>query len=235
LWVLAGAIGAVLLIACAHREPHARQGGCAAAKAPPCALGAVPARIARELLVESMVLGLAGGILGLVLGYVGLGALVAIGPSSLPRLQEIGVYPPVLAFTVAVSLGSTLLFGSITAVKHALHIDTPANSAARGSSASRERSTVRSTLVVVQVALAVVLIVSAALMIRTFQALHDVEPGFVDPATIQTARIWIPPAQFYSDIDRYTRMVEASRMASPSGRFPWCFTSSSIDRTASGA
>ena len=63
--------------------------------------------------------------LGLVLAYVGLQVLVAIGPSNLPRLQEIAVYPPVLAFTVAVSLASTLVFGSITALKHALHIDTP--------------------------------------------------------------------------------------------------------------
>ena len=132
--------------------------------------------------------------LGLVLAYVGLEALVAIGPSDLPRLQEIAVYPPVLAFTVAVSLASTLLFGSITALKHALHVDTPMIGAARGSSASRERSTTRNALVVVQVALALVLVVSAALMIRTFQALRDVDPGFSDPATIQTARIWIPTA-----------------------------------------
>ena len=96
------------------------------------ALGAVPARIARELLVESLVLGAAGSVLGLVLAYVGLQVLVAIGPSNLPRLQEIAVYPPVLAFTVAVSLASTLVFGSITALKHALHVDTPMTGAARG-------------------------------------------------------------------------------------------------------
>ena len=118
--------------------------------------------------------------------------LVAIGPTNLPRLQEIAVYPPVLAFTVAISLASTLVFGSITALKHALHIDTPMSGSARGSSASRERSTTRSALVVVQVALALVLVVSAALMIRTFQALRDVDPGFSDPATIQTAGISIP-------------------------------------------
>ena len=156
------------------------------------ALGAGPARIARELLVESLVLGAAGGVLGLGLAYVGVEVLVAIGPSNLPRLEEIAVYPPVLAFTVAVSLASTLVFGSITALKHALHVDTPLSGSPRGSSASRERSATRSVLVVVQVALALVLVVSAALMIRTFQALRDVDPGFSDPATIQTARIWIP-------------------------------------------
>ena len=151
-------------------------------------------------------LGAAGSVLGLVLAYVGLQVLVAIGPSNLPRLQEIAVYPPVLAFTVAVSLASTLVFGSITALKHALHIDTPMTGAARGSSASRERSATRSALVVVQVALALVLVVSAALMIRTFQALRDVDPGFSDPATIQTARIWIPPDRVSRTPSEYTRM-----------------------------
>ena len=124
LWVLMGAIGAVLLVACANianlmlvRADARRQEFAVRA-----ALGAVPARIARELLVESLVIGAHGGVLGLVLAYGGLELLVAIGPSNLPRLQEIAVYPPVLAFTVAVSLASTLVFGSITALKHALHI-----------------------------------------------------------------------------------------------------------------
>jgi predicted permease len=169
------------------------------------ALGAMPARIARELLIESLVIGAAGGVLGLVLAYLGLQALVAIAPTNLPRLQEIAVYPPVLAFTVGASLASTLLFGSITALKHAFHIDTPKTFAARGASASRERSATRSALVVVQVALALVLVVSAALMIRTFQALRDVDPGFAEPATIQTARIWIPTSLF-PDPQQYTRM-----------------------------
>ena len=194
LWVVLGAIGAVLLIACANianlmlvRADARRQEFAVRA-----ALGAVPARIARELFVESLVLGAVGCVVGLVLAYVGVQALVAIGPTDLPRLQEIAVYPPVLAFTVAISLASTLVFGSITSLKHALHIDTTMIGAARGSSASRDRSTARSALVVVQVALALVLVVSAALMIRTFQALREVDAGFSDPATIQTTAISIP-------------------------------------------
>ena len=207
LWVLMGAIGAVLLIACANIanlmlvRADARRPEFAVR----AALGAVPGRIARELLVESLCLGAAGCVLGLLLAYLGLRALVAIGPTDLPRLQQIAVYPPVLAFTLAVSLASTLLFGSITAFKHALHVDMAAIGAARGSSANRERGRTRSALVVVQVALAVVLIVSAALMIRTFQALRDVDPGFSDPATIQTARIFIPRAEF-PDPEQWTRM-----------------------------
>jgi predicted permease len=110
----------------------------------------------------------------------------------LPRLEEIAVYAPVLAFTLGVAFASTVVFGSVPALKHALHSATPLSGSPRGSSASRERSVMRSALVVVQVALALVLVVSAALMIRTFQALRDVDPGFSDPATIQTAGISIP-------------------------------------------
>jgi predicted permease len=194
LWVLMGAIGAVLLVACANianlmlvrveaRRPEL---------AMRAALGARPQRIARELLVESLVLGAAGGVLGLAGAYVGLRGLIAIGPSDLPRLDEIAVHPPVLAFAVVASLASTLVFGSITALKHALHLDAHVIGAGRGTSASRERNATRSGLVVVQVALALVLVVSAALMIRSFQALRDVDVGFADPATIQTARIWAP-------------------------------------------
>jgi predicted permease len=140
-----------------------------------------------------------------VLAYVGLQLLVANGPSNLPRLEEIAVHPPVLVFTVLVALASTLFFGSLTALKHAVRLDASAIGAARGSSTGRHGSRTRSALVVVQVALAVVLVVSAGLMIRTFQSLRNVDPGFSDPATIQTARIWIPTAEF-PDPAQYTRM-----------------------------
>jgi putative ABC transport system permease protein len=209
LWVLMGAIGAVLLVACANianlmltRADARRQ-----ELAVRAALGAAPARIARELLVESAGLGAAGGLLGLLLAYGGVEALVAMGPRNLPRLQEISVYPPVLAFTVVVSLAATIVFGSITAWRHALRVDMPAIGAARGASTSRERSTMRGALVVAQVALALVLVVGAALMIRTFQELRNVDPGFSDPATIQTARIWMPFAEVFGDPVRNTGML----------------------------
>jgi ABC-type antimicrobial peptide transport system permease subunit len=76
------------------------------------ALGAVPARIARGLLVESLVVGAAGSVFGLGLAYLGVQLLVAIGPSDLPRLDEVAVYPPVLAFTVVIALASTVAFGT---------------------------------------------------------------------------------------------------------------------------
>jgi predicted permease len=207
LWLLLGAIGAVLLIACANIANLllVRADARRAEFAVRAALGALPGRIARQLLIESLCLGVAGSALGLLLGFFGLHALVAMGPTNLPRLQEIAVYPPVLAFAVAASLASTLAFGSVPALRHALSTDRPANVAARGSSVSRERSRTRSALVVAQVALALVLVVCAALMIRTFHALSEVDPGFSEPATIQTVKTWIPTALFH-DPAEYTRM-----------------------------
>jgi predicted permease len=210
LWVLMGAIGAVLLVACANiaNLMLVRAESRRSELAMRAALGARPQRIARELLVESLVLGAAGGVLGLLLAYVGLRGLIAIGPSDLPRLHEIAVHPPVLAFAVVASLASTLVFGSITALKVALRIDTHVIGAGRGASSSRERNATRGALVVVQVALALVLVVSAALMIRSFQALRDVDPGFSDPATIQTATIWAPgyPNVDAADSLQFTRL-----------------------------
>jgi len=167
LWVLMGAIGAVLLVACANIanlmlvRADARRPELAVR----AALGAVPARIARELLVESLVIGAIGGAIGLVLAYGGLEVLAAVGPSNLPRLEEIAVHPPVLAFTVVAALVSTVAFGSITALRHALGSDTLAFGGVRGGSASHERSATRNVLVVVQLALALVLVVSTVLMI----------------------------------------------------------------------
>ena len=213
LWVLMGAIGAVLLISSANianlmlvRADARRQEFAVRA-----ALGAVPARIARELVVESLVLGAAGSVLGLGLAYVGAQFLVAMGPSDLPRLEEIAVYGPVLAFTVAMALASTLVFSAIPVIKHALQIDEPMSGSPRAATASRERSAARSALVIVQVALALVLLVSAALMIRTFRALRDIDPGFSDPATIQTAGISIPFREI-SDPEQVARVAKTTSL-----------------------
>jgi len=207
LWVLMGAIGAVLLVACANianlmlvRADARRQ-----ELAVRAALGATPARIARELFIESLVIAALGGALGLVLAYGGIRGLVALGPSNLPRLGEIALYPPVLLFTAAVAVASTLVFGTITALKHAVHADAGALGASRGASAGRERSRARNTLVVVQVALALVLVVSAVLMIRTFDHLRSVDAGFVDPGTIQTVRTWVPN-ELMRDAKAFTRV-----------------------------
>jgi predicted permease len=207
LWVLMGAIGAVLLVACANianlmlvRADARRQ-----ELAVRAALGAGRVRIARGLLVEGLVVGAVGGAIGLVVAYAGLKVLVELGPRNLPRLDEVGIYPPVLAFTVVVSLASTLVFGAIAALKHAVHLDMSAIAGARGATTGRERNATRSVLVVVQVALAFILVVSAVLMVRTFVALRDVHPGFVDAASIQTVRTWAPNA-LRGDPSEFTRV-----------------------------
>ena len=190
LWILMGTIGGVLLIACANVanlmlvRAEARRHEFAIRTA----LGARPGRIARELMVESLVLGAAGGALGLALAYGGLELLIAMGPTTLPRLREIGIDPFVLAFAVVASLVSSLVFGAIPALKHASVLGS-LSAAPRSATAGRERLSTRNVLVVVQVALALVLTVSSGLMIRTFEALGDVDAGFTRPEEVQTARI----------------------------------------------
>jgi predicted permease len=199
LWLLMGTIGAVLVIACANvanlllvRAEGRRQEFTLRA-----ALGAGWSHIARHMLVESLALALLGGILGVGLAYVGLQFLVATAPATLPRLGEISIDPLVLIFALAMSLLSALLFGLLPILKHAGAKGAQAlHGAARGDSRTlshgRGQRRSQNTLVFVQVALAVVLLVSAGLMIRSFVALRSVEPGFVDPDRIQTVRISIP-------------------------------------------
>jgi predicted permease len=205
LWVLMGTVGAVLLVACANianlllarADARRQELGIRAA------LGASRGRIAAELLRESLALGAIGGVVGLALAYAGLQLLAAFAPANLPRVADIGVGPAVLAFAVAASLVSSLLFGAIPAVKNALGSATLLTPAARAASASRERNRTRGVLIVVQVAFALVLLVGSGLMIRTFLALSAVDPGFRQPETVQLARIWIPPALIL-DAERWT-------------------------------
>ncbi|HTX36358.1 MAG TPA: ABC transporter permease [Bryobacteraceae bacterium] len=197
LWVVMGTIGMVMLIACANVanlllvRAEARQQELALR----AALGAGWGRIVRELLLESMLLGAGGGALGLALAIAGLQFLAAVGPASLPRLGEISVDARALAFTVALSLVSAMLFGSITALKYAGPGISPAlRGGGRTASQSRERHRARGVLVVAQVALALVLLIGSGLMMRTFQKLRTVEPGFTHPEHLQLMRIFIPPS-----------------------------------------
>src|SRR5262249_19219243 len=118
--------------------------------------------------------------------------LVSIGPSSLPRLNEISLDARSLLFTLALSVVSGLFFGSIPAWKYSRRQATVSLSATRTVSASRERHRSRNILVVLQVAMALVLLVCAVLMIRTFRQLLTVDPGFSAPSDLQTLRIAIP-------------------------------------------
>ena len=198
LWVLMGTIGLVLLIACANVANLllVRAEGRQQELAIRAALGAGWGNIARELLLESFTLGALGGGLGLALAYGALRVLVAKGPQTLPRLAEIGIDPRVLGFTLAISLLSGLLFGLIPVVKYAgPHVAAGLRGGGRTMSQGRERHRARNALVVVQVGLALVLLVGSGLMIRTFQALRNVQPGFADPKHAQLMHISIPETQ----------------------------------------
>src|SRR5215472_1192913 len=208
LWVVMGTMGTVMLIACANVanlllvRAEARQHELAIR----AALGAGWGRIVRELLVESVLLGLMGGALGVAVAYEGLRLLVAMGPANLPRLNEISLDASALEFTLVLSLLSGLLFGLIPALKYAgPRISVALRGAGRTSSVSRERHRLRNVLAVAQVAMALVLLVSAGLMIRTFQSLRTVEPGFTRPEHLQTMRIAIPESMV-AEPQRVARM-----------------------------
>jgi predicted permease len=195
LWVLMGTIGIVMCMACTNVaslllvRADARQQELAVR----AALGARWSRIVRGLLVESVLLAVLGGLLGLGLAEVGLRWLMAFGPSNLPRLQEVSLDGRALAFTFALSLVAGLLFGLMPALRYASpRISSGLRSSGRTSSESRQRSRARQVLVVAEVALAFVLLVSSGLMIRTFQTLRTVAPGFADAPHLQTVRISIP-------------------------------------------
>ena len=198
LWVLMGTIGMVLLIACANVanlmlvRAESRQQELAIR----AALGAGSNRIARELLLESVTLGIVGGLVGLGLAFGALRLLVALAPGNLPRVADITLDIPVLAFTLLLSVIAGLLFGAIPVFKYArAQLGTALRGGGRTASASKERHRARSTLVITQVALALVLLIGSGLMIRTFQALRDVHPGFVRPSEVQTFRLSIPSSQ----------------------------------------
>ncbi len=195
LWVLLGTVGLVLLIACANVANLflVRAEGRQQELAIHTALGASRVRVAWELLSESLALSLAGGVVGLLLASAGIRTLVAIAPEGLPRLGEIAIDGTVLAFTLAVSLGAGLLFGIIPVARFATpHVAGALKEGGRLSSAGRERHRARNALVVAEIALAVVLLVASGLMIRTFQAMRRVPPGFTNPEDVLTVRLTIP-------------------------------------------
>jgi predicted permease len=198
LWVLMGSIVMVLLVACANVANLllVRVEGRRQELAIRSALGAGWRQIARELLFESLVLGFAGSLVGLALAYAALRVLVAIAPTGLPRIHEIGIDIPVLLFTLGLALFTSLLIGAIPVFKYAgASLNSALREGGRALSQSRERHRARKVLVVVQVALALVLLICSGLMIRTFRALMHVSPGFTSPQSLQTFRFYIPESQ----------------------------------------
>ncbi len=195
LWVVMATLGMVLLIACANVTNLllVKGDGRQQELAVRAAVGAGRGQIVRGLMTESLILGLMGGALGLILADVGLQALVALGPASLPRLQEIRLDGATLAFSAALAVISSLLCGLIPAFKYAgPKIAAAMGSVGRTVTMGRERHRARNVLVIAQVAMASVLLICAGLMIRTFQSLRTVEPGFTDARHLQTLRVSIP-------------------------------------------
>ncbi len=194
LWVLMGSIVMVLLVACANVANLllARVEGRRQELAIRTALGAGRGRITAGLLSESLILGLAGSAIGLGIAYGVLRILVAMAPTGLPRLHEIGIDLPVLLFTLVLALFVSLVIGFIPVIKYTgATLHTGLREGGRGLSQSRERHRARKALVVVQVALALVLLICSGLMIRTFRAMMQVSPGFSGPNQLQSFRLYV--------------------------------------------
>ena len=181
LLVLLGAVAFVLFIACANvanlllAQASSREKELAIRTA----LGAGRARLVRQLLTESLILALAGGLLGLIVAYWGVAALRALVPANTPRMDEVRLDPAVLAFTVGVSLLTGLFFGLAPAWQTVRNdLRETLNEAGRGTSAAGGSRRLRAVLVVSELALAVLLLAGAGLLIRSFSCLLDVSPGF---------------------------------------------------------
>lgn len=213
LWVLAGSIGLVLLMACANVanlflvRTDARQQELAIR----VALGATRWDFARELLSESLVIGLSGGVLGLAFAYAAIHVIVNFAPAALPRLSNIGIDRYVLLFNFSVAVLTGLFFGSIPLLGH-LRIRTgiAVRELGRILIQNRRRYRVQDSFVAVQVAIAFILVFCSGLMMRTFIALSDVNPGFVRPSDVQTFRISFSSSEV-SDNDRLMRMEQQIR------------------------
>jgi putative ABC transport system permease protein len=201
LLVLLGSVGFVLLIACANVANLLLARAAARAKeiAVRTALGASRERLLRQLLTESLIVSLAGGAVGLLLAYVGVRTLATMDIGNLPRAEEIGIDGTVMVFTVAVSLVAGVLFG----LAPAMHTATPnlhgaLKEGGRGTTADRGSHTLRRSLVVTEVALALTLLTGAGLLLKSFARLQGVDPGF-EPSNLLTFNLSLPQARYSND------------------------------------
>jgi putative ABC transport system permease protein len=202
LLVMLGAVSLVLLIACAnvanlllvHATGRKREFAIRAA------MGAGRGRIILQLLTESVLLSVTGGILGLVLGYIGLRALLAMSPGDIPRIGEHGgavtIDWRILAFTLGVSLLTGILFGLFPAIGASRpDLNSTLKESSNRAGTGFHQSKARSLLVISEISLAMVLLIGAALLIRTFLALHSVNPGF-DPHNVLTLQMSLTGDRF---------------------------------------
>ena len=190
LWLLFGAVGLVLLIACANvanlllAHGNSRQ----AELAIRVALGASRWRLARQLLTESWLLGLAGSLFGLLIAFWAVPVILSFAPQGLPRLNQVGLDLRVALFAIGASLVTALLFGVIPVWRATkLDVNESIKSTSKKSSSSKADSRTRSVLIVGQVAVSVVLLIGAALLIKSFLKLRAVDLGF-NPVQVTTAQ-----------------------------------------------
>ena len=217
LWILLGAVGFLLLIACANVanlflvRSEARHGEVAIR----AALGESRGRLAGSVLVESLTLGVAGGLLALPLALLAVRLLVRFGPRELPRLDEISIDAAVLFFGLSVSVVGGLLFGLLPALRAgAVAAAGHMTVGARGASVGRERQIARRGLVVMQIALALTLLVGSGLAVRSFQRLAAVDPGF-DPVDVLAFGLALPARDYPSPEARlnfHRQMVDRLRV-----------------------
>jgi hypothetical protein len=229
LWILLGTVGLVLLIACANvanlflvRADERQQ-----EVAVRSALGASRGQVARGLLLETLTLGVFGGIAGLVLAFGALRVLIATAPTGLPRIDEIVIDGDVLAFTFVISLLSGLAFGLFPVARVGKDFVSALKEGGRGGGAGRQSNRTRKVLVVAQVAMALVLAIGSGLMLRSFQALSNVAPGFRAPEEVFTVRVSIPRAEIEDTAQAALafemigeKLGEIGGVPSPEGQLP---------------
>jgi putative ABC transport system permease protein len=211
LLVILGAVGFVLLIACVNVANllMARSAGRRKEMAVRVALGAGRLRIVRQLLTESLLLAVTGGALGLLLSRWCVEALVALSPPNLISAGQVGVNLTVLAFTLAISLLTGAAFGLAPAIETSrLNLRESLKESSRGNVGGTRAGRVRGALVVAEIGLALVLLVGAGLMVRSFLRLQAVDPGF-DASNLLTMRVMLPQTKYPED----GRKIEFFRQA----------------------
>jgi putative ABC transport system permease protein len=210
LLMLLGAVGLVLLIACANVanlmlvRATARQREMAIR----AALGASQWRLIRQLLVESVVLALLGGVCGWLLAAWGLDLLVALSPEDTPRLSEVGLDRWMLGFTLIISLLTGIVFGLAPALTVSrLNLNEELKEGGRRAGEGPGRQRIRRTLVTAEVTLALIVLVGAGLLVKSFVRLQAVNPGF-NPAGVTTMAIWLSQERYVDEAPRRAFMKE---------------------------